>query len=487
EDLDGFIQALQQVLDRHDILRSAVHWERLDHPVQLVWRHAPMPLQRLERDPRFASASAQLQARQDARLRRIDVRQAPLLRAFELQEDDGSWLLMLLIHHLVMDQQTILLMQQEVQACLQGQQHRLPPSLPFRNFVALSRREESRRGQEAFFKRLLDGVDEPTLPYGLSEVHGRQQQGRTATRRLETGLSQSLQQQAQALGINSASLFHLAFALVMGRLAQRDDPVFGTVVMGRMQAGQDAQQVLGPFINTLAVRWNVVTGSVREAAKGMHALLLELMRYEQTPLSTAQRCSGVVPPLPLFGGLLNCRRLDQVADAGEEAPSQGVQALTVDSISEYPLTVDVAEQGGALTLAVTVDEPHDPEDVCDLMAQALASLEQALREGGQGALSALPVLPSAQEQRLHDFGQPAQALSAELAQRFDEQGSLHGLIQAQARRSPQALALVDEQGQLSYAELDALTQRLAAHIAPHLAGAKEAKDGQPLVLLCLPR
>ncbi|MCH7346015.1 condensation domain-containing protein, partial [Pelomonas sp. CA6] len=106
EALDAFVQALQQVLDRHDILRSAVHWERLDQPVQLVWRRAPLPLERLARDPRFASASEQLQAREDARLRRIDVRQAPLLRAYELQEDDGGWLLMLLIHHLVMDQQT---------------------------------------------------------------------------------------------------------------------------------------------------------------------------------------------------------------------------------------------------------------------------------------------------------------------------------------------------------------------------------------------
>ncbi|MGM9517051.1 amino acid adenylation domain-containing protein, partial [Roseateles sp. DB2] len=69
-------------------------------------------------------------------------------------------------------------------------------------------------------------------------------------------------------------------------------------------------------------------------------------------------------------------------------------------------------------------------------------------------------------------------------QRFDERGSLHGLIQAQARRNPQALALVDEQEQLSYGELDALTDRLAAQIAAPLQGAQQ---GQPLVLVCLPR
>ena len=53
-----------------------------------------------------------------------------------------------------------------------------------------------------------------------------------------------------------------------------------------------------PAPDGLPDRWAEVRSQV-------HALLLELMRYEQTPLSTAQRCSGVVPPLPLFGGLLN--------------------------------------------------------------------------------------------------------------------------------------------------------------------------------------
>ncbi|MCH7346025.1 non-ribosomal peptide synthetase, partial [Pelomonas sp. CA6] len=106
--------------------------------------------------------------------------------------------------------------------------------------------------------------------------------------------------------------------------------------------------------------------------------------------------------------------------------------------------------------------------VCALMAQALQSLEQALREGGQAALSELALLPSGLQAQLLAFGQPAQALPEALAQRFDLRGSLHGLVEAQARRTPQALALVSDDERVSYAELDALAGRLAAQIAPHL-------------------
>jgi hypothetical protein len=107
ERLNNYSAALQAVVARHDILRTAVLWEGLPEPVQVVWRQAPLYIEevQLDQDP---DASEQLYARFDPRHYRIDLRQAPLLHlylAYDRKKD--RWLMMQLLHHLTGDHTTL--------------------------------------------------------------------------------------------------------------------------------------------------------------------------------------------------------------------------------------------------------------------------------------------------------------------------------------------------------------------------------------------
>ncbi len=100
----------------------------------------------------------------------------------------------------------------------------------------------------------MGDVIEPTSPFGLSNVRGNGGDIEEAVLPLDVDLSVRLRRVAQRYGVTPATVFHLAWASVVGRTSGKEDIVFGTVVFGRMQAGAGADRGLGLFINTLPIR-----------------------------------------------------------------------------------------------------------------------------------------------------------------------------------------------------------------------------------------
>ncbi|WP_042934925.1 condensation domain-containing protein, partial [Pseudomonas gingeri] len=104
ERLQRFAGALQQVVDRHDILRTAVFWEGLDRPLQVVMRQASLQVREVLLDPAEGDILEQLQARFDARHHRLDIGQAPLIQLlYATDPDRGRVVVLVLFHHLALD------------------------------------------------------------------------------------------------------------------------------------------------------------------------------------------------------------------------------------------------------------------------------------------------------------------------------------------------------------------------------------------------
>ncbi|MCR6651362.1 MAG: condensation domain-containing protein [Cellvibrionaceae bacterium] len=124
--MERFIDSFNQVIARHDILRTAVLWEKLREPVQVVYRQAVLPLKWVDSI--------------DSRPLRIDVRQAPMFQATARYEpESGRWLLTLLGHHMVDDNTTLQHLVQEIALIQQGRKADLP-HLHYRSAILWRRR-----------------------------------------------------------------------------------------------------------------------------------------------------------------------------------------------------------------------------------------------------------------------------------------------------------------------------------------------------------
>ncbi|CAM8755367.1 non-ribosomal peptide synthase/polyketide synthase [Burkholderia pseudomallei] len=475
ERLDRFLSALQQVIDRHDILRTAFFWEGLPHSVQVVQRRATLPLNVVELDPRDGDVGQQLEARYDPRSLRIDVGRAPLMQVHAAHDAAGGrWLVRLLSHHLAVDHTTLERVIEEARAIGQGRVEDLPRPAPFRNFVAQARLGVSEADHEAYFRAKLGDIDEPTAPFGLLSVQGDGREIAEAARRLKPELSGALRGHARRLGVSAASMMHVAWGLVLSRTTGRQDVVFGTVLFGRMQGGAQSDRALGLFINTLPVRMKVAQTGVEASVKETHAQLAELMRHEHAPLVLAQRCSGVPAQTPLFTSLLNYRYgLRHCADAATPG-GDDIELLSARERTNYPLTLSVDDLGQDFSLTVQVSGHVDPQRVCAFMETALEQLAQALGEQPQCDIGGLDVLPrSEREQMVYAWNATERDYPIEQC--------IHQLFEAQVDRKPEAIALTFDGQRLSYAELNARANRLAHYLQARGVGPDR------LVALCAER
>ncbi|WP_346115243.1 amino acid adenylation domain-containing protein, partial [Nonomuraea maheshkhaliensis] len=493
--LDAFLDALQRVVDRHDIYRTSIVWAGLREPVQVVRRHATVPVERVTLPDGPGDPAERLVARAG---QSMDLTRAPMITVHTAPAPEGRWLALARVHHMVQDHMALEVLLAEILAFLAGRGDELPEPRPFRDFVARSRDAADRAAHERHFAGLLGDVTEPTAPFGLVDARG---DGSDVVRRVVAFPDEAqrrLRTVARRLGVSTATLLHVAWARVVAAVSGRDDVVFGTVLFGRMHAGTGAGQVPGPYINTLPVRVRTHELTVLAAVSELRGQLARLMEHEHAPLALAQQVSGVSADTPLFTSFLNYRHntgRDETGKGGDSGDGggggglDGIRLLLARERTNYPLGVAVEDDGDGLALTVDAVAPIDPEAVGRLLRTVTenlaAALEDALNGGPDVPLGGIDALGEDDMHRiLHEWndtsdtpsipgtaglvGTPGMARTPGTADTPDM--TLPELVAAQAVRTPARIAVVSDGMELTYAELDARADRLACVLRERGAG-----------------
>ena len=451
--LRAYLAALQAVVLRHDILRTAFVWEGVPRPLQVVWRDAPFHVVDVTPESEPAQGvAAWLLENHGVATQRMDLTQAPLLRVFLARDrQTGRWLLLQVMHHLVADHTTLDMVESEILAHLAGRQSRLPAPTPFRDLVVAASSDLDQATHDRFFRELLGDFCEPVHAFGVEPQSNAPRD--EASIGLNDELSARIAAQARRDGVSPAALFHLAWALALARASGQEDVVFGTVLLGRMSGGRSSERTMGMFINTLPIRIRVDARSVTAALRQTQELLTELLYHEHAPLSLAQRMSGVKAPNKLFSALLNYRHARTQPD--EPADAQLGRFLAAEERTTYPLVLNVNVGARDFALSAQSAAPRAAERVLAFVVSALRQLLDALASPERPALVDLDVLPIAERQRiLVEFNRADRNRPSLVVKAFEEQVAL----------TPEAAAVRSGADELSYRELNARADALAANL-----------------------
>ncbi|MFJ3190994.1 amino acid adenylation domain-containing protein, partial [Streptomyces halstedii] len=455
--LDRFLEAFQEVIDRHDVFKTAVLWEGLREPVQVVMRNARVPVVESSIEIDECDLSGGIRTFGDLTM---DIRVAPMARVHVAPESGTArWVALLRMHHLVRDHSSLEIILGEIRALMGGRGSELPRPLPYRNFVAQARLSVPQEEHEAYFAGLLSDVTEPTAPYGVLDVRGDGSAVAESELRMEAQDVRRMRQQARRLGVSMAALLHVMWARVVASLSRRDDVVFGTVLFGRMQAGAGADQVPGLFINTLPVRVFVNETNVLDAVRAMHAQLVDLLGHEHAPLSLAQKASGIGGQSPLFTSLLNYRHSPGLDQSADKVGIEGIELLNAKERTNYPLVASVDDTGEALIFTVQAASSIDPVAVCSYLFSAAEGLAKSLESAPGTLLRDIQILSGSDQRKLLEEWNRTDVEVAPV--------TLPELFQTQAARTPDATAVVFAGDEISYGELNARANRLARLLIQH--------------------
>ncbi|MFJ6392191.1 amino acid adenylation domain-containing protein [Streptomyces sp. NPDC091972] len=447
--------AWEALLTRHSALRACFRHVSGAQMVQVIAREVKLPWR--EEDvsglPEEEAATAADRVAGEELGRRFDLATAPLLRiALVKLSEDRHWMVVT-SHHILMDGWSMPVVMSELSTLYAagGDASGLPPTASYRDYLAWLNRQDKQRARDAW-RAELAGLDDPTLvaPADLTRLPDS---GFVLTD-LSEELTAGLVELSRGHGLTLNTVVQGAWAVVLAQLAGRTDVVFGATVSGRPAELPGVESMVGLLINTLPVR---VPLDGRQPAVEMLAALQErqagLIAHQHLGLPEVQRLGG---PGALFDTLVVYENFPHApGKPGSQALSMKPAKLARDT-AHYPFTLVVAP---GERLHVKLDhqlELFDRDTAEAVLGRLLRVLEQLVAD---------PRVPVG---RLATVGGPERerVLSEWNATEAAVPGSsVSELFAEQAARVPDAVAVVDGERTLTYAELDVAAGRLAGELA----------------------
>jgi hypothetical protein len=352
-DFNSFVAAWQQVMARHDVLRSAVVWGDKGEPLQAVFENVELPVIRLDWTAIEGPAlAARLHEFLDCDRRRgIDVSRAPLMRLAIVEAQGENSRVILTFHHMLMDGWSLALLLQEVFAAYarrrQGSCELLPPGPSFREYINWIHNQDSTAARR-FWEKDLAGFAPQSHGSNRASEGGEANRAPLVKQR-EVLSTEHLEQVARELRITLNTLVNGAFALLLGYCTGREDVIFGQVVSGRSAAIEGIESMVGLCINTLPFR--VKPDKNCRAIEWLRRLQrhhAELREYFYTPLAQIANWHGLPPRETLIDCLLDCQEQFSLEEWNDLADGCGfrVAALQYLHQNEYPFRALVEHHGG---------------------------------------------------------------------------------------------------------------------------------------------
>ncbi len=456
--------AIQEIVARHPVLRTSISLTQFSQPLQLVHAQVTieLPVDDLSSLPLDEQEKTIATWIEEEKQRPFVWEKAPLLGFRIHQRSSETFNLSLSCHHAILDGWSVATLMTELLQqyfFLLGEKVsplETAPSLTFRDYVAWEQKTlQSQEQQKYWREKLADFTVTKLSPQTSPQKHNSLEQVKVQEVEISEDLSIKLRQLARKVGVPLKSVLLAAHLKVISFLSNQADIITGVATHGR-PAEEDSERILGVFLNTMPWRMQLNGGTWIELIAQTFAQERESLSFQQYPLAQLQQDLGLGQPL--FETIFNYvnfhvyQRLSRI----DNLKLLGVQFFEQ---TNFPLAVQFSVNSITPEICLVVNYALDQ-----------FSSEQIKRISGHysAVLTAMATQP---EERYEQVSLLTDAERHQLLVEWNQTQSeypqdrcIHQLFEEQVELTPDSIAVVFEEEQLTYQQLNTRANQLAHYL-----------------------
>ncbi|NEQ41320.1 MAG: amino acid adenylation domain-containing protein, partial [Okeania sp. SIO3I5] len=468
-DINALQKTLEKIVQRHEVLRTSFSTingqaRQIVHP-EATLKIKVIDLQNLEEIERKKVLEQQVTAEASTP---FDLEVSPLIRCSLLQISSREYVLLLTMHHIVSDGWSMGIFTQEISTLYQAFCEKIPSSLPelsiqYADFAIWQRQwlsEERLEAQVNYWKQeLQDAPELLQLPTDRTRPSVQTYVGQRHRFSLNQDLTEKLQLLSRKSGTTLFMTLLAGFATLLYRYSGQSDILIGSPIANRNY--KEIEPLIGFFVNTLVYRNNLENNpSFEQLLKQIKESTLKSYEHQDVPFELiveALKPQRSLSHSSIFQVMFVLQNAS--GDSILELPELTLSQLEQDfPIAKFDLTLSISETNiGLLYGEWEYNTDLFDSSTIERMALHFENLLSAIVANPQMAVNELPLLTKLERHKLLVEWNDTD-------RKYLKDRCIHQLFQKQVELTPDAVAVVFEEQQLTYQELNIKANQLARYL-----------------------
>lgn len=450
--IDLLQKAWDFVIEQNEMLRSVFRWKGIDKPIQAILKNHKVVIKEYD----FSNEDIPVRERLIQDIKSSDFRsrinlENETLRVYLCKCSNNEYNMIISNHHILYDGWSNAIIIKELlsayRTLYRGMDIKLLRKSKFKEYIKL-KQSNVKADQQEYWEKYLHGVEQSDILINNVCISELKEHSHYISKEMTSNIIEF----AKKNGVSAASLLYSAWGILLQRLNNTDDIMFGTTVSGRNVNISGIENMVGLFINTIPVRvHNNKEETIIQFIERISKTLTEKTEFESTPLVDIKKYSGINNNLPLFNSLMVVENYPIDSSVNQDE-TISIKEFSAEERTNYNLVLAVT-----MLDSIKIDFKYNcftDDGMIIRIGQYLENIISFALSNNGSKVAEIDFLPEEERKKLlYEFN--------DTYADYPKGKTLHQLFEEQAEKVPDNTAVMFNNKYIRYRDLNSKSNQLA--------------------------